>query len=191
MAWVDDDAGHAGRSLEDRLALLLRHAPGDGDHRLPSLFGRQLAQFAQSRIELLFGAFAHAARVDDHQVGVGRLLDRLESRLLEKAGHPFRVVHVHLAAECLDEIRPAHGYEDLPCRGIVVFALSLSPFARAPLPCRSASISRADARTALVIDAPPSIRPSSSTRDGSSSGVTDVWVRPRSTLFRIRKWLSA
>ena len=57
--------------------------------------------------------------------------------------------------------------------------------------CRFASISRAEARRPSVTVAPPSIRPSSSTRPSASSRDTDVRVRPRSTRFSIAKCVSA
>ena len=36
---ADDDVGDAGRPLEQRLAFLLRHAAGDRDDRIVTLFG--------------------------------------------------------------------------------------------------------------------------------------------------------
>ena len=135
------------------------------------------AQLAEPRVELVLGALADAARVDDDDVGVGGLVGRLVAGLLEQAGHPLGVVHVHLAAERFDQVFTRH----VPTT--FAFRLSLSPvrdfrfrafafrrFACAPPGAVArASISRAEARRPSVTASPPSIRASSSTRPSPSS----------------------
>ena len=66
------------------------------------------AQLAEARVQLLLGALAHAARVDDDDVGVGGVVGRLEAGLLEQPGHALGVVDVHLAAERLDQVFTRH-----------------------------------------------------------------------------------
>src|SRR5213078_441165 len=66
-------------------------------------------ELAQSRIELFFGPLAHAAGVDDDDIGIGGVGGGFETRLLEEAGHAFGVVEVHLTSERLDEISTRHG----------------------------------------------------------------------------------
>ena len=53
------------------LAFLLRDAAGDGDDRIAAELAAHLLDLAEPRVELVFGALAHAAGVDDDQVGVG------------------------------------------------------------------------------------------------------------------------
>ena len=105
---TDDHVGDAGQASENGLAFLLRDASGNGDNRVVSLFGSELPQLAEPRVELLLGALAHAARVDDDEVGIDRFGRRLEAGLLEEPGHPLRVVDVHLAAERLDQVFTRH-----------------------------------------------------------------------------------
>ena len=95
-----------GERLQDRLAFLLRDAAGDRDDRIVALLRRQLTQLAEPRVELLLGALADAAGVDDDDVGVRRVVGRFVAGLFEQAGHPLRVVDVHLAAERLDQVFP-------------------------------------------------------------------------------------
>ena len=120
---ADDDVGHAGRALEDRVTFLLRHASGDRDHRVVPELGRHHAQLAEPRIELVFGPLADAARVDDDDVGVRGVVGRLVAGLLQQPGHALGVVDVHLAAERLDEVFFRHRY-----LGALRARLSLSPF---------------------------------------------------------------
>ncbi len=108
----DNDVGNAGRTLEQRLPLLLRDAPGDGDDRVVPAVGGELPQLPQARVELLFGALADAARVDHHEVGVRRIVGCLEAGLLEETRHPLGIMEVHLAAECFDEVLAGHLIQD-------------------------------------------------------------------------------
>ena len=105
---ADDDVGDAGRTFQDGVAFLLRDAAGDGDDRIVALLGGELPQLAEPRVELVLGALAHAARVDDDDVGVRGLLGGLVARLLEQPGHALGVVDVHLAAERFDQVFPGH-----------------------------------------------------------------------------------
>ena len=66
---ADDDVDQAG-ALQQRRALLLRDAPGDRHDRIVPGLAPELAQLAEARVELLLGVLAHAARVDDDDVGV-------------------------------------------------------------------------------------------------------------------------
>jgi len=69
-----------------------------------TVFRRQLTQLSQTRVELFFRALADAAGVDDHDIRVCRVPGRLVTGLFEEAGHPLRIVDVHLAAERLDQV---------------------------------------------------------------------------------------
>ena len=127
------------------LAFLLRHAAGDRHDRIVTLLGGQLTQLAEPRVQLLFGALPHAAGVDDDDVGLGLVGGGLEARLLEQPRHPLGVVHVHLAAEGLDQVFARHVVPvdvlpDLRCRNVQPLArrprgldgLRLGPFAFRP-----------------------------------------------------------
>jgi hypothetical protein len=183
----DDDIGHARQPRRNRLAFLLRHAAGDRDDRIVALFRRQLTQLSQPRVELFFRALADAAGVDDHDVCVCRVPGGFVASLLEEAGHPLRVVDVHLAAERLDQV--FLGQFAATFAFALDFRFRLSPRGPGGL-CSlrtafASSISRADRRRPSVIASPPSIRASSSTRLSPSSRFTVVFVRPRSTRFSI------
>ena len=127
-----DDVGDAGQPREDAWALLLGHAAGNGHDGIVALLGRHLAQLPQPRVQLLFRALADAAGVDDHDVGVGGVLRRLEARLLEQPRHALGVVRVHLAAERLDEVFASHwticGFSAFSAAPRRKLSLSLSPF---------------------------------------------------------------
>ena len=73
-----------------------------------TLLPPQLAEFSEASVELLLGPLADAARVDDDEIGVRGVSHGLEARLLEQTGHPLGVVHVHLAAECFDQVFARH-----------------------------------------------------------------------------------
>ena len=183
-----------GDALEDRLAFLLRHAAGDRDDRVVALFRGQLAQLAQPRVELLLRALADAAGVDDDDVGVGRVVGRLEAGLFEQAGHPLGVVDVHLAAEGLDQVFARHVRLLFGVSPAATFAFAFRfRFAfrlrRADAP---SSISRADRAKAIgdrfaaqhpreLVDAAVVVEPA---RPSSACG-------PRSTRFSIWKCVSA
>src|SRR5262249_5948573 len=135
------------------------HASGHDDRLVRAEFRRQLAQFAEPRIELSLRALAHAARVDHYDVGVARIVGRLEAGLLQHARHALRGVDVHLDAERLDEVFPRH----LPYFRFRPSAFAFPGSSRTS-PERSSSISRADRRRPSEIASPPSMRESSSTR---------------------------
>ena len=137
-----------------------------------------LPDLAEPREELLLGALAHAAGVDDDDVGVAVVVGRLVAGLLEQARHPLGVVDVHLAAERFDQVLSSRS------------CLSLSPFdfrfrfrlfalviRLSPCAALVASISRALARTAAETSAPPIIRASSSSRSAPLEA-GDVGRRP-------------
>jgi hypothetical protein len=67
---------------------------------------------------------AHAAGVDDDDVGVDRFGGWLEASLVEQSRHPLGIVEVHLAAERLDEIFLRHF---LSYPRTFAFAFRLSP----------------------------------------------------------------
>ena len=100
---ADDDVDQV-RALEQRAGFLLRHAAGNGDNGRAARLSARLANFPEPRVELLFGALAHAARVDDDDIGIARLGRRLVAGLLQQPRHPLGVVDVHLAAVGFDEI---------------------------------------------------------------------------------------
>ena len=152
----------------------------------------------EPRVELLFRALAHAAGVDDDDVGVGGVVGRLEAGLFEQPAirseswtfiwQPnVSIRYFRAMSPCLPpRLRPARA-------GLSPFALSLSPPARAgrgwALPLLQHLTGR---RPNAVGDAaPPSIRAISSTRAAASSRVTRVRVRPCSTCLSIWKWVSA
>jgi hypothetical protein len=64
----DDDVDQA-RALQDLGAFLLRHAAGDGDERPMTGLLRRSADLAEPGEQLLLGALADAAGVDDDDVG--------------------------------------------------------------------------------------------------------------------------
>ncbi len=112
-----DDVGDAVRTLEKRLALLLRDAARDGHDRIVSVFEREHAELAQARIQLVFGVLANAARVDHDDVGVRGILGGLVAGLLEEAGHALGVVRVHLAAVGFDQVLLGHALPRHPPAG--------------------------------------------------------------------------
>jgi len=95
------DAGHA---LADTLALLLGHAAGDHQQGVGAL-ALEGGQAADLAAQLLLGLLAHAARVEDDDVGlVGRAclgVPRASQHLV----HALGVVGVHLAAKGVDRVR--------------------------------------------------------------------------------------
>ena len=157
---ADDDVGDAGRALQDRLAFLLRHAAGDGDDRVVALLVGQLPQLAEPRVELVLGALAHAAGVDDDDVGVGGVVGRLVARPA-RAARPSARSRGRSSGS-----RTSRSGICAPFATTFAFRLSLSPVPdfrlspsravrlRRPDRCsafeRSASISRADSPKAIA-----------------------------------------
>jgi hypothetical protein len=104
----DDVDDMAIRFLQEGVAFLLCDAAGHGHDRRAPGFLFEDPQLAESRIELLLGVLAHAARVDDDEVGFDLLRRCLVAGLVEQTRHPLRVVEVHLAAEGLDQVSLRH-----------------------------------------------------------------------------------
>jgi hypothetical protein len=84
------------------LPLLLRDTAGDRHDRIVAVRSGHLTKLAETGVQLLLGPFPNAAGVKQYEVGIGGLLRRLETSLLEEPGHALRVVHVHLAPERLN-----------------------------------------------------------------------------------------
>jgi hypothetical protein len=85
------------RALLDDALLELRHAPHDTDnHVRPARLER--AQLAELREHLVLGLLPDRARVDEDEVGVGLAVGQLVAVSSQQAGHPLRVVLVHLTA---------------------------------------------------------------------------------------------
>ena len=91
------------RPLDDGGAVLLGHAPADGDLHVGVVrLGR--AQLAEVAVELVVGVLAHGTGVEDDDVGrLGALVHGHAgevdvARCLEQAGEALGVVDVHLAA---------------------------------------------------------------------------------------------
>src|SRR4029079_19622314 len=104
----------------------------NGDER--SVAGRpfESLEMAESRVQLLVGLLANAARVDDDQLGVEVCFRRLIAGRLQQPRHPFGVVDVHLAAVRLDEILHAlNTYADAAytsrARRSILLSLSVRP----------------------------------------------------------------
>jgi hypothetical protein len=96
------------RLLEERVALLLRHAPRHRDHARAAGVFAEYAQLAEARIELLLGVLSHATGIDHDHVRVAVVGRRLIAGLIEQPRHPLRIVDVHLTSERLDEISLRH-----------------------------------------------------------------------------------
>src|SRR5690606_18652659 len=94
------------RSLDDLAAILLRQATTHRDLQVRALLlgGRKMPQVA---VQLVVGVLPDRARVQHDDVRL--LLARgLVARVLELTGQPFRVVHVHLAAERANLVLERH-----------------------------------------------------------------------------------
>ncbi len=102
---ADDEIDAAG-AREQALPLLLRDAAGDDHGQLPA-GALLLGEAAHLAEELLLGLLAHAAGVEDDDVGLGGL-DLGVAGPAHDLVHPLRVVDVHLAAERGDGVR-GHG----------------------------------------------------------------------------------
>ena len=193
---ADDDVDGL-RALQQPLTFLLRDASRHRDDRPRALLDAHLPKLTETREEFFFGAFPHAARVDDDDVGVAVVGSGFVASLLEQPRHALGVVHVHLAAVSLDQILSRHCTFRPRRVSLSPFGLpSLSPAwsrffcsfvlaARRSAP-RVASISRALAITAGDTAAPPIIRASSSSRSAALMRVTEVMVRPAFTDLAMR-----
>ena len=82
--------------VRDHGPVLLRQAAADGDlHAGMSVLDRQ--QVTEVPVQPVVGVLAHGAGVEDHDVGLGAVGGLAVAGLLEQAGEPLGVVHVHLA----------------------------------------------------------------------------------------------
>ncbi len=120
---ADDDVDQV-RALEQRPGFLLRHTAGNGYHGRAARLSTRLTHFPESRVELVFGPLAHAARVDHDHIGIARLRRRLVAGLLQQPRHPLGVVDVHLAAVRLDEIFQGFAFASNALRFWFMFAFA-------------------------------------------------------------------
>ena len=98
-----DHHGDRRRARHDLLALCLRDASGNRDHRRFCL-RLALGQPANVGIDLFRRLFADVAGVEDDQISIlalGRFADAL---LGQHFGHALAIIDVHLAAEAFDAI---------------------------------------------------------------------------------------
>src|SRR5439155_19322935 len=96
------DQPHPRRALENLFAFLLRHAAQHSDDLAFALF---LPVFTQTRENFLRRLFANAASVVKDQGSGFRRLYLLIPARQQEASDLFRIVVIHLAAECLKEER--------------------------------------------------------------------------------------
>ena len=97
---------HGGRAAHDLGAFGLRNAAGHGNQRLGPLLlagAGSLAQAAHFRIDLLCGLLADMAGVKNDEIGLVRIVRRAIALGAEQLAHTLGVIHVHLAAEGLDQ----------------------------------------------------------------------------------------
>ena len=100
---ADDDIDLG--AMGDLLALGLRDAAGDGDHRIGAVGkARVLPQPANVRIDLLGRLFADVAGVEDDQIGAVGVCGGGHALCRHQLGHALAVIDVHLAAEGFDVI---------------------------------------------------------------------------------------
>jgi hypothetical protein len=85
------------RPLLDGALLELRHAAHHAEHNLRSLH-LERTELAQLGEDLVLGLLADRAGVHEDEIGVGGVLGQLVALLAKQAGHPLRVVLVHLTA---------------------------------------------------------------------------------------------
>jgi hypothetical protein len=92
-----EDQVHVGRALLDGPLPELRHAPHHADEEPgPSRF--EPLECAELGVDLVLRLLADGASVQQDEVGVLGGVGELVALVLEEAGHPLRVVLVHLAA---------------------------------------------------------------------------------------------
>jgi hypothetical protein len=97
-----DENVHVGRPFEDPPALELGDAATHAEDEA-GVLGLEPPQPAEGMVELLRRPLAHRTRVDEDDVGGGRLPYRLVALGLEEPRHLFGVIDVHLATEGLEE----------------------------------------------------------------------------------------
>ena len=102
---ADDDIDR-GLAAQDFRPLRLGDAAGDHQRRPPAgpgAFLLELAQLAELGKDLLGGAFADVAGVENDEVGVLGAGGLAVSRACGEIPHPLGIIDVHLASERLDE----------------------------------------------------------------------------------------
>ena len=97
-ARAEDDVG-GGDVGADLLAIALRDAAADGDHAFSAGRLRRAHHGGRLTIEALVGVLAHAARHEDDDIGLLRVLDPDAAVLLQEPLDALGVVEVHLASE--------------------------------------------------------------------------------------------
>jgi hypothetical protein len=103
-----EDEVEAARAGQRALALLLRHAAAETDAQRGPL-GLEQAVLAQAGVGLLRRLLAHAARVEQDDVGLARVARRQDPLAHQLAGHALAVQLVHLTAPGLEEVPPGGG----------------------------------------------------------------------------------
>ena len=100
---AEDDV-HPGRAARDLAAVLLRQAAADRDlHARPGVLHR--AEVAEVAVELVVRVLPDRAGVEHDDVRGGAGGRAPVARVLQQAGQPLGVVHVHLAAVGADLVR--------------------------------------------------------------------------------------
>ncbi len=104
-----DDEVEVGQAVEQVGAAVLGHTAHHADDEvgLSPFAGGDMAGFTDG---FLLGLFAHAAGIQEDDVGVGLALDDAVPLSAEHGGDGFRISFVHLAAVGLDEY-PVHRNE--------------------------------------------------------------------------------
>ncbi len=118
-----DDNVDRGLAAQDLRSLGLSDAARDDQHRPAAgalAFLLELAQLAELGIDLLRGAFADMAGVEDDEVGVFDARGLVVPRLGGEIAHSLGIIDVHLASERLDE-RPWVRFPCGTCNPIRVF----------------------------------------------------------------------
>ncbi len=95
-----------GRSGTDQLTVLLSGTPTNHEEDAGALLLEGL-EVAEMTVEPVVGVLSDGAGVDEHHVGLIRLLGRGHPVCGEHPRHPLAVVLVHLAAEGADEVAAA------------------------------------------------------------------------------------
>ncbi len=114
---AEDDVDVA-EDVEELFAVALADAAAHGHHAMrDALARRDVAHGLHLAVEPGVGGLAHAAREEDHDVGLLDFLDLKGAGGLEHAADTLGVMEVHLAAEGADEVRITaqrlHGVDEL------------------------------------------------------------------------------
>ena len=97
---ADHDIDFAGPA-RDFCAFSLGDTAGNRDHRRRSIIAPHPANIG---IDLLGCLFANMAGVEHNEIGRVRVIGGRQSLGVQKLGHAFAVIDVHLAAKAFDEI---------------------------------------------------------------------------------------